>query len=414
MELRELLCSLEAIDRCGEMRNESVEITNMEAKQAYQKMKMMLKYVFDFEYDSDYIVNRPYLMSKNAQKKAYKNEYAIYQKLRNLIFGDQKKCTFLYYYVLILTLENNSDAQRIKEETHMLFKSIKKNPPQYNRSMIESLSGTRTTSRNKHETIDYYFENVKVPRSISPKARETILLLKAATYKHKTEDDWKQIFSEYRPWEELIEESEMLGEYTKAFFAIGKTYREILDDIWCDFYLAPYGVKKRFVNFNDAEVKLIQYLYILNRTEGKENRIYDFESKEGKKHHKNPNHHNWGKLLDDERQTLAQYLYELYDENDTYMKYIPHVYEHEAETTFFELLSDIIGDDRFHTYLQARGIADACTRIVHNISQLDKAQYLKFKAKINTLYQLGCELCSQINTETEFIKTIKNTEKQNK
>ena len=87
MELRELLCSLETIDRCGEKRKNSLSLTKKQADDAYRKMKMILKYVFDFEYDSDYIPNRVDSMPKSIQKKMYRTEYNVYQKLKKLIFG---------------------------------------------------------------------------------------------------------------------------------------------------------------------------------------------------------------------------------------------------------------------------------------------------------------------------------------
>lgn len=372
---------------------------------AYEIMIKTLNYVFkDIPMERNSYLPYFYL-SENKENEAEQTEENSQQYFVDIILADYCKCAFLFAFV-VLAFENKFYGivgQEKKEGGVLrLFQRIATNFPTYDKKSLNNVAQEaptpkkRKTHPSKRDLIEKKFKSVydlssdseemaviKILRPHCDSQQELLGFCKRLATSHKSEPD-----------------SSPLKPYITAYKEIAEQFENCIKQATLEYWNQPLGVFERFSEFTYRERILILYLFDLQKK---------YQNKKDIRH--SANVQNWWILTTQERHQLAYYLFKLYDDEQTYRKYMPCSHPKEAEDRFLRIIAQL---ESMH-FLEAKCQLDDMLRFVTMLSESDYARdkkiYSSIIAQINKTYERMLKIQKEHELPfavTDYYNTLRN------
>ena len=340
----------------------------------YKKMISLLRFVFPNIPQDRYTIRNSRILTDDEIQLYERLEECKKEKIICKIEEDAGKCERLLGYLLLIkaSAKKSQIQEGVEEQIKKLFHSFSRNPLQYmpveeieETSNDDSVCKKRKTSANKRELLYQLYDSIFINRSddgldyeenlkITPYINENEKEIISFLLHIDPADENIMYLTKQRIISQLIEQDQSeLDEIQKTENAIAK-FNKIIDMVLGeelleyaaslhDYFkckkeviLSPFDFRKHSTRYyceinqygkesvldelSSAEVDFINYLYQLyydyceKYEKSDQESAYDISNAE--------NSRKWNILNEEERDTLAQYVWKLCDDNRTIFKYI--------------------------------------------------------------------------------------------
>lgn len=376
-----------------------------ELKIIYAIMIQTLNYVFR-DIPQERNSHLPYLwLSKDKEDKIEQVKENDYQCLVDMILTDYCKCAFLFAFV-VLAFENKFHEIVSQEKNAggvlKLFQRMAVNFPKYDKSSLNNVAQEaptpkkRKTHPSKRDLIEKKFKSVydlssdseemaviKILRSHCDSQQELLGFCKRLATSHASEPD-----------------SSPLKPYITAYKEITEQFENCIKQATLEYWNQPLGVFERFSEFTYRERVMILYLFDLQKK---------YQNK--KDIRRSANVQNWWILTTQERHQLAYYLFKLYDDEQTYRKYMPCSHPQEAEDRFLMIIAQLENMRFYEAKCQLDDMLRFATMLSESDYDRDKKIYSSLIAQINNAYELMLEIQKEHELPyavTDYYNTLRN------
>lgn len=254
---------------------------------------------------------------------------------------DLNSCTFLYCYVLGLYANGfREELDCVKNDILNAFKSInRKNPSYYEK--VSMGTKKKKSHDSKRDCLRALYSRIMGKRS--SKAYLTVYQDLIKKIESCDLEHLECLVKEYR---EKIDGKGCLIAYREDIDKIGKEYESLRDDYLEKIFQirecmwdSVYDNGLTFPNI--YEISFIEFLYKLCKKYGNRKKATPIDLRLSK------NHQKWFLLNQEERDSLTNYLHQLDDDDNTYLKYIKCDDEKEARIRFLSII-DSINDSKVY------------------------------------------------------------------
>lgn len=366
MTLFELLCQVQTLGPRSDQTLTPVE-TDLKKQQAlfqsaYSQIIEILNYVFPHITEDNFTLENDRKIPEKKRTMSLEERSEWFSLALKELCTDQHSFKVMYRYVLLMHVLHGES--RISEFYDVLSKMLdsfdRTFPPYLSQPCPNYLyfqddtplerPNKRKTNDNKRETLrQKYLDIISLI-----KTSENIILLETGI-RAETEMDALLLC----PNMDKAKVTELMN--SNRFYTLDKKYRAVYQKYTgyiekaTDQYYEYLTYEHDHIDvFQENEVNLIKYLYKIYLQNLRKSPIVDIRDKK--------NQNNWNILTEEERAKLLQYVDELNDENQTYLKYMGPIME-EREYNYSKLLESLSGNHMFETQKLAYEILQMCQNI---------------------------------------------------